>query len=402
MNERYPKGGGADDGQSPSGLGVAQQQQKVAGYLAQQYQIPAQAHWYGSGAQPTNAPIPQPPQPPYGYSSTSAGPSYSQHAHPTHAPTRNPSMYASPVSTAPSQWTSNNTQGQEQYCYSGAAAYSQPTQASQQPPYTSPTHATGTYQVHTLAGPSSDGSGPIARPTTIARTFSLADDPSSHVPPYLAQANLTASNETLNSGAAPGGSNASVGGACTCTMGGPTSLNQQTGPTRSNGNKRRLVPKPYQRPTPAARKTRPVTYEGNLIRLQQRCKRQGADEWAIGLLGKVFTNEVSLKALTRPLTDAEVETNEFGVETGRVYIAFLETVNEEEGAGAYYICRLCHSEQIWRHHKDALRHLRRNHFGLADVCDQWYVSGRSLTLFILIINILPGDLATRSAIPQGR
>jgi hypothetical protein len=400
MHERYPKRGRVDDGQNPSGLSVTQQQQQIAGYPAQQYQSPAQAHWYRSDAQSTNAPIPQPQQPPHGYSSTSAGPSYSRHVHPAHAPTRNPSMYAAPIPTAPSQWTSGNTQGQEQYYYSGATAYSQPTQAYQQPPYTPPTHATGTYQVHTSAGSSISGSGSTARPTTIAGTFSLAGDPSSHVPPYLAQANLTASNETLNSGAAPGDSNASVGGTCTCTMGGPTSLNQQNGPTRSNGKKRRLVPKPYQRPTPAARKTRPITYEGNLVRLQQRCRRQGADEGAIGLLGNVFTDEVSLEALTRPLTDAEVETREFGVETGRVYIAFLETISEEESVGAYYVCRLCHSEQIWRHHKDVLRHLRRNHFGLADVCNQWYVSGRSLTL--LIINMFPGDLATRNSTPKGR
>ncbi len=120
-------------------------------------------------------------------------------------------------------------------------------------------------------------------------------------------------------------------------------------------------------------------------------------------MGKVFTNEVSLKALTRPLTDAEVEKKEFGVETGRVYIAFLESIDEEEeGVGTYYVCRLCHSEQIWRHHKDVLRHLRRDHFGLADVCNQWYVSGRSLTLLILIINMLPGDLATKSSTPKGR
>src|SRR5258706_2167766 len=380
MDERYSRRRRADDGQSLSGLNVAQQRQQIAGYPAQQYQSPAQAHWYGSGAQPINASISQLSQPPYGYPSTSAGPSCNQHARPTYVPTRNPSMYAAPIPTAPSQWTDgSSSQGQEPYSYhSGPVACPQLIQMHpyRQPPYIPPT-------------------------ATLARTFSLHDDPASHVPPYLVQANLTASNETPNSGVAPGGSNASVGG--TSTKGGPTSLNQQIGPSRSNGNKRRQVPKPYQRPTPVPRKTRPITYEGDLVRLQQRCRRQGADEGAIGCLGKVFTNEVSLKALTRPLTDAEVEKKEFGVETGRVYIAFLESIDEEEeGVGTYYVCRLCHSEQIWRHHKDVLRHLRRDHFGLADVCNQWYVSGRSLTLLILIINMLPGDLATKSSTPKGR
>ena len=118
------------------------------------------------------------------------------------------------------------------------------------------------------------------------------------------------------------------------------------------------------------------------MRLQQRCRRQGADEGAIELLGKVFTHEVSLEALTRPLTDGEVETKEFGIETGRVYITFLGAINEEG-----YACRLCHSEKIWRHHKDVVRHMRRDHFGFADVCNRWYVSGCSLTSSN--INMLP-------------
>ena len=303
----------------------------------------------------------------------------------------------------------NSTQGQEQYYCLVAAPYSEPTQAYQQPPYTPPTHATGIDQAHSPAGSSSGDSGSIpsptppmatVRPTTNVGTISLEGDPSSHIPPYLVQANLTASNETPNSGAAPGGSNASISD--TSTMGGPTSLNQQVGPIHSNESNKRRVPKPYRRSTPAPRKTRPITYEGDLTRLQQRCRTQGADEGAIELLGKVFTDDVSLKALTRPLTDAEIETDEFGVETGRVYITFLETINEEEGVGTYYVCRLCHSEQIWRHQENALWHLRRDHFGLADVCDQWYVSGRSLTLFILIINMLPDGLATKSSIPKGR
>ena len=355
MDGRYPKHWRVDDGQSPSGLSIVQQRQNIAVYPTQQYQSPAQAHWDESSTQPTNASIFELSQPLYGYPSISAGPSYSQHGRPTQVSTRDSPMYAAPIPIAPSQWTGgNDTQGQEPYSYhSGPVDYPQlmQIQPCEQLPCISPTLAT-------LAGTSS------------------LNEPSSHVPPYLSRPKLAASNQTPNSGAASGGSNADR----------PTSLNQQIGSTRSNGDKRRPVPKPYQRLTPAPRKTRPVTHEGNPIRLQQRCRRQGADEGAIELLGKVFTNEVTLEALTRRLTDAEVETNEFGVETGRVYIAFLKAISDEECVEAFYVCRLCHSEQIWRHHRDALRHLRRNHFGLADVCDQWYVSGHSLTL--LSINML--------------
>jgi len=452
-DERCSRCRRVDDGQSPSGLSVAPQQHRMAGYPAQQYHTPAPARWYGSGAQPTNAPTSQPPQPPYGYSPTSAGPIYTQHGNPSHAPTRNLSMYAVQIPTAPSR--SGSTQGQGQYYYSGAATYSQPTQAYQQPPST-PTHATGMYQVHTPAGSSGSSSVLTAHPTTPMVGYSaaapaigfqvlhragngrnptdtgptapvmdlitdvsdgkrfaselppnlptlatpggmlsLGDGPSSHVPPFLTQANPTASGGAPNSGAAPGGSNATASG--TSTIIEPTSLNQHIGPSRSDRTNSGRLSKPYQRPTPAVRKTRPITYEGNLDRLQQRCRRQGADEGAVGLLGKVFANEVSLEALTRQLTDAEVHTKEFGVETRRIYVVFLETINEEEGVVPRYACRLCHTERIWKHHKYVLRHLRRDHFGLPEVCEQWYVFAHSLTL--VSINMM---LVTKSSTPKVR
>jgi len=372
MDERYAKHRRVDDGQSPSGFSVAQQQQPIAGYPTQQYHSQTQGHWYGGGTQPTNAPMSQPSQPPYGYSPISAGPSHSQYAHPAHAPTRNPSMHAAPTLTAPSQWTnSSSTQGQE--LYSGPAAYPQLVQMQpyQQQLYISPIHAAGTY--------------------------SLAEDPSSHVPPYLSQASLTVSGETPDSGVAPGGPIASVGG--TTTMGEPTPSNQQIVPNRSDRTNRRQLSKPYQRPTPATRKTRPVTFEGDLVRLQQRCRRQGADEGAIGLLGKVFASEVSLEALTRLLTDEEVDTEVFEVETGRVYITFLETTNEEEGVIPRYICRLCHADKTWKHSRDVLRHLRRDHFGLADVCNKWYVFDHSLTL--MSIKYVPRRCSGRKVYTKG-
>jgi len=237
----------------------------------------------------------------------------------------------------------------------------------------------------------------VSKFPTPAGILSPDNDPFSHVPPYLAQGNLTVSGETSDPGVAPGGSNASVGGKS--TMAEPMSPNQHIGPSRSNRTNGRQVPKPYQRPTPAVRKTRPITYEGNLDRLQQRCRRQGADEGAVGLLGKVFANEVSLEALKRPLTDAEVHTNEFGVETGRIYVVFLETINEEEGAVPHYVCRLCHTKKIWKHHKDVLRHMRRDHFGLPEVCEQWYVFGHSLTL--VSTDMFHGDVSGKKFYTKG-
>jgi len=205
---------------------------------------------------------------------------------------------------------------------------------------------------------------------------------------FSPQANLTASGETPNPGAAPGGSNASVGD--TSTMTEPTSPSQHIGPSRSDRTNRRQVSKPYQRPTPAALKTRPIRHEGNLDRLQQRCKRQGADEGGIELLGKVFADEVSREALKGSLTDAEAHTKELGVETGRMHVVFLETINAEEGGVPHYVCRLCHAKKTWKH-KDVLQHMRRGRFGLSEVCEQWYVFGRWLTL--VSIDMSNGDVS---------
>ena len=100
-------------------------------------------------------------------------------------------------------------------------------------------------------------------------------------------------------------------------------------------------------------------------------------------MGKVFANEVNLDALTRTLTDAEGETWEFWIETGRVYTAFFESINEG-GVVPRHDCRLRRREQTWRHSKDGLRHLRWDHFGghfgLANICKIWCTLNGSLTL----------------------
>ena len=229
--------------------------------------------------------------------------------------------------------------------------------------------------------------------TPMEAVFTLADDPLFLTRPHLVH---TISGEAPNPWNGPSGSNADAHGPSTISK--PTSLTQQIRPIRSGRANRRQEPTPYRHPMPSRRKTRAITYEGNPLRLQQRCKRQGADEGAIELLGKIFPNGVNLEALTRPLTDAEAETQEFGIETGMIYTAFLEYADDED---ARYTCRLCHSEQTWKHQRDVLRHLRRNHFGLADVCDQWYVFNRSLTS--AYVNIMPsGDAAQRQTVLHQR
>ena len=321
----YPTGSmgePVDDQQSTNRLSFMHHLPRAGYPMQMQYRSEAQSHGYESGAR---AQI-QPSQPLVGNSSTSAGPGNSRYTSTdAHGPINEPFH---PTVPTPSQSTiGGSTQGQEQYHYHAEPAAYPPLghmQPYQQYPYTSPTH-------------------PIP-----AEAFSIPGDPASHAPPYL-------------TGETPNGLNGNIGGAGT----------QQTGPTRNSRTDRRQAP--YQRPTPAPRKAKPITYQGNLLLLQQRCRRQGADEGAIELLGKVFIGGVGLAPLTRLLTNAEAETKEFGIETGMIYTAFLEYSNEGGDVVPRFVCRLCHSEQTWKHHKDVLRHLRRDHFGLADVCNQWYV-----------------------------
>ena len=300
-----------------------------------------------------SASISQPSQPPSGYPSTSAGPSYFQRYHAdtnVHAATRYPSLDVVPPRAFSPRINGGSTQGQDQYYNLRSIAHPQ-TQTHGQPLSISPVYAT-----------------PV-------EAVSPVNDPAFCVSPYLPPVILTAFSDTPNFGPWPSGLGANIRDE-------PTGSSQRVGPKYNDNSGKEQEPEPSQRLIPSAtRKTRPVSYEGDVVRLQQRCRQKGADESVIPFLGKIFADEVSLEALVRPLTDAEVESKEFGIETGKIYTAFLKYTNDA-GVDPRFICRLCHvqSKQTWKNSKDVLRHLRRDHFGLADICKQWYVSNHSLTL----------------------
>ena len=126
----------------------------------------------------------------------------------------------------------------------------------------------------------------------------------------------------------------------------------------------------YQRP----QKKRPaVEFEPDIKRLQHRCRAAGADEEAVLLIERVFGDEVKLSSLTRKLSAKELASHQFGSESGQVYVGFLRAERD-----ARYTCRLCprNTDMSWKHRRDALRHLRRDHFGLAQKCEDWCVSPR--------------------------
>ena len=350
VGERHAEGRSVDNGPYPSRHSV--EQQHMAGILSQhQYhgQAQAQAH---CRAQPANEVMSPSWRLVYGHSPTYTTPSTIRGTSAI-MPAQSPMCASVTTPTVHPPWTSGGShQDQGHYCHNPEpVVYPQPALMQAYQPYTPP-----------LATPAQS-------------ILSLVSETSSHVPQYTAQAYLNAPNGTPNPGAAPSSPDINISSAS--ASGEPTPPSQQTRPNCSDRTSGGQTPKLSQRPVhTAACKTRPVGYEGDLGLLQQRCRRQGADEEVISFMDKIFASGVSLEALIRPLTDSEVETAEFGVRTGKVYTGFLALTNEAQGVAPRYVCRLCHASQTWKHSKDVLRHLRRDHFGLADTCKKWYVSNR--------------------------
>lgn len=120
-------------------------------------------------------------------------------------------------------------------------------------------------------------------------------------------------------------------------------------------------------------------YESNIARLQERLRREGANLDAVALIQSIFPNGVTLDALTRRRTREEaIQEASFSQGAGPVYLAFLDSVHSTLGeSGTRYQCRLCpiKGEIItWKYHRDVLRHLRKEHFGLGEKCPHWYVT----------------------------
>ena len=122
---------------------------------------------------------------------------------------------------------------------------------------------------------------------------------------------------------------------------------------------------PYRR---QQKKGPAVEFEPDVKQLQHRCKEAGAEEQAVLLIEKVFQREVKLSSLTRKLTTKELASRQFGGESGQAYVCFLRVERDARNT-----CRLCPrgTEMSWKHRRDVLRHLRRDHFGLAEKCPDW-------------------------------
>jgi hypothetical protein len=150
---------------------------------------------------------------------------------------------------------------------------------------------------------------------------------------------------------------------------------------------------PYDQPVLHCNRRGPrlpaADYEANIPRLQERLKREGANPDAVALIQKIFCSGVALDALTRRRTREEAAMEAFGKGAGPVYLAFLETVEPgKKDNGTRYRCRLCPNngeDGTWKHHRDVLRHLRKEHFGLGDKCPRWYVDSHSIIFRALTV-----------------
>lgn len=124
-------------------------------------------------------------------------------------------------------------------------------------------------------------------------------------------------------------------------------------------------------------------YESDVLRLQERLKREGADAKAVDVIHTIFCDGVTLDALTRRRTREEAAQEAFGQGAGPVYLAFLDTVKStQKENGVRYRCRLCPDKGevlTWKYHRDVLRHLRKEHFGLGEKCPQWYVGSHCIS-----------------------
>ena len=98
-------------------------------------------------------------------------------------------------------------------------------------------------------------------------------------------------------------------------------------------------------------------------------RRECVEEEMISTVRDIFSVDFSVDALMRKVSKDESR-RYLGGEKGQVYRVLLRKANER------FQCRLCHegpNAMSWKHPRDVVRHLRRDHFGLGDSCPDWFV-----------------------------
>ena len=148
-------------------------------------------------------------------------------------------------------------------------------------------------------------------------------------------------------------------------------------------------PQPQPQPQPQPRRSyyRPgkapaATFEPDVVKLRTSCAQRGGSKFAVDWVLVVFKHGVTTDALLRTLDRGELDLWDVllfsvcGFPPRQVFDGFLV-----RAAGDRYACGLCCGARrtLWKNRKDAPRHLRKFHFGLADICKNWCV--RSWVVF---------------------
>ena len=128
---------------------------------------------------------------------------------------------------------------------------------------------------------------------------------------------------------------------------------------------RRSPSTPRGLPSGRCQKTKapPVPFEADIILLAARLLNEGAQPAAVEVLRvKVFHNGVTERALNAKFIHVDQSTNHSRVK--RKYLLLLE--HSSKG----YRCLLCPQDRPakYKNSQDSLRHLRKDHFGLALTC----------------------------------
>ena len=109
-------------------------------------------------------------------------------------------------------------------------------------------------------------------------------------------------------------------------------------------------------------------FEPDVAVLSARLLAEGATPESIHHLRKVFPSLVSAEALIAPLSTGS---------TMKKWHLLIERTKDDKWSASYtYSCRLCHpgDRRSYKDSRNILRHLRKDHFGLAFVCEYWWVA----------------------------
>ena len=113
----------------------------------------------------------------------------------------------------------------------------------------------------------------------------------------------------------------------------------------------------------------PVDHEGDRTRLKAHLVENGVDVEAMNVCDEIFKDGFDKEALQKRLTRKQCKM--LHLRDGKQFQRLLEKV--EVTGGTKNRCRLCPGNDavLYKNHRDALRHLHKEHFGLWFECTRW-------------------------------